>query len=279
MDETEFNKILQLISMISSGAEGYVRAAFADGAVSVIYYGESGPNQGVFCLAEGADCVIAYAVFRQCGQPDVLLEGMESKINPYLQANEEREICFNVYGRNTEIVQFVRGLGFSPDIEGYQLRYAGNHPVEAEPAALLQERGFTPEMLESFIALFDGAYEQLNRDNGWDTDQYRREPESFLATLAAYEAESRVRSFWIRDSLVGAYITEGEYIRDIVVAPEYQNRGYGGIILNHCINRMREQGDGNIFLRVAGSNAGAKRLYERNHFVETACFAEHTYRR
>lgn len=30
MDETEFNKILQLISMISSGAEGYVRAAFAE---------------------------------------------------------------------------------------------------------------------------------------------------------------------------------------------------------------------------------------------------------
>ncbi|MEK5024098.1 hypothetical protein [Paenibacillus sp. FSL M7-1046] len=110
MDETEFNKILQLISMISSGAEGYVRAAFADGAVSVMYYGESGPNQGVFCLVEGADCVIAYAVFRQCGQPDVLLEVMESEINPYLQASEEREICFNVYGRNTEIVQFVRGL-------------------------------------------------------------------------------------------------------------------------------------------------------------------------
>lgn len=279
MNETEQSKILALITLISSGAESYVRTAFANQKVSVVYYGESGPNQGVFCLAEAADCVIAYAVFSQFGHPEILLEMMEGKIRPYLQENEQREICFNVYGRNTEIVQFVRDLGFSTDIEGYQLRYAGNNPVEAKSSIFLQEQGFTPGMLEAFIALFDGAYEPLNRDNNWVTDRYRREPERFLETLTGCEAQSRVRSFWQQDRLAGAYITEGEYIRDIVVAPEYQNRGIGGILLNHCINRMRERGAGNIYLRVAASNTGAKRLYERHHFTETACFAEHTYRR
>lgn len=279
MDKTEWSKVLQRISLISSGAEDYVRAAVTNQAASVIHYSESGPNQGVFCLVEGADCVIAYAVFSQCDQPDVLLKAMEQTIRPFLQANEQREICFNVYGRNTEIVQFVRGLGFSPDIEGYQLKYSGAPADEVEQSVPLQEQGFTSGMLESFIVLFDGAYEQLNIDNGWDTDRYRRDPGGFLETLAGYEAESRVRSFWLQNSLVGAYISEGEYIRDIVVTPEYQNRGYGRLLLKHCIRRMNEQGCGNIFLRVAASNAGAKRLYERNHFVETACFAEHTYRR
>ena len=33
----------------------------------------------------------------------------------------------------------------------------------------------------------------------------------------------------------------------------------------------------NIRLRVAKTNVGAKKLYEKNGFVEIACFAEHTY--
>jgi ribosomal protein S18 acetylase RimI-like enzyme len=32
-----------------------------------------------------------------------------------------------------------------------------------------------------------------------------------------------------------------------------------------------------IRLRVAKSNVGAQKLYERNGFVEIACFAEHTF--
>jgi len=42
------------------------------------------------------------------------------------------------------------------------------------------------------------------------------------------------------------------------------------ILLNLAINNIR--------LRVAKSNVGAKRFYERNNFVVIACFAEHTYR-
>jgi len=33
----------------------------------------------------------------------------------------------------------------------------------------------------------------------------------------------------------------------------------------------------NIRLRVAKSNTGAKKLYERNGFIEIAYFSEHTY--
>ncbi|WP_310831532.1 GNAT family N-acetyltransferase [Paenibacillus pedocola] len=279
MDERD-TRILQLISLISTGAVKYVRSAFAREAVPVLYYGDSGANQGVFCVAEDEGCVIAYAAFRKYDEPDVLLEVMKQKISLYLQASEQREICFNVYGSNTEIVQFVRGLGFVSDLEGYQLQYVNDRPVYAEEASLLQEQGFTPDMLEPFIALFDTAYEQLSLENGWRTDRYRREPEVFLRMLEGYEASGQVRSFWLQDSLAGAYITDGAYIRDLVVAPEFQNCGYGRTILQRCVNHMRSRTEGgNIYLRVAESNVGAKRFYERNQFVAIARFAEHTYRR
>jgi ribosomal protein S18 acetylase RimI-like enzyme len=278
--EERNNRILQLISLISTGAVEYVRSAFGREAVSVLYYGDSGTNQGVFCVAEDEGCVIAYAAFRKCDEPDVLLEVMEQTITPYLQAREQREICFNVYGSNTEIVLFVRELGFVSDLEGYQLEYVNDRPIHAEEASLLQEQGFTPDMLEPFIALFDTAYEQLNLENGWRTDRYRSEPELFLRMLEGFEASGQVRSFWLQDSLLGAYITDGVYIRDLVVAPEFQNCGYGRTILHRCVNQMWSRTErGNIYLRVAGSNTGAKRFYERNQFVPIARFAEHTYRR
>ncbi|HBA03834.1 MAG TPA: GNAT family N-acetyltransferase, partial [Clostridium sp.] len=89
---------------------------------------------------------------------------------------------------------------------------------------------------------------------------------------------SQVRSFWINNELVGAYIFCKNYITDIVVKPTVQNKGYGSYILAHCIRNMSmNESIRNIRLRVAKSNTGAKKLYERNGFIEIAYFSEHTY--
>jgi ribosomal protein S18 acetylase RimI-like enzyme len=79
---------------------------------------------------------------------------------------------------------------------------------------------------------------------------------------------------------VGCYIIEGSYISDIAVHPCFQGKGYGSLMLKHCIRLMREiKSVSDIYLRVAKSNSGAKRLYERNGFQVISHFAEHTYQR
>ncbi|WP_042197646.1 GNAT family N-acetyltransferase [Paenibacillus camerounensis] len=277
--EERNDRILQLISLISKGALEYVQSAFERNEVTVLYYGESGSNRGVLCLAEDAGCVIAYAAFSQCGEPGVLLNLIDDRISPYLEPGNQREICFNVYGINTEIIEFVRKLGFVSDLEGYQLQYMGGLPDQAD-SLLLREQGYIPEMLGSFIILFDTAYEQLCMDNGWETGGYHRQAQWFGQRLEAYEAAGQIRSFWLQDRLAGAYITEWNFIRDLVVAPQLQNRGYGTFILSRCISSMLKQPDtGHIYLRVAASNEGAFRFYEQNQFIRIASFAEHTYRR
>jgi len=78
--------------------------------------------------------------------------------------------------------------------------------------------------------------------------------------------------------LVGAYIFHQNYITDLVVKPTVQNKGYGSYILAHCIKNMStNKFIRNIRLRVAKSNIGAKKLYERNGFIEIAYFSEHIY--
>ncbi|MEW8994349.1 GNAT family N-acetyltransferase [Clostridium sp.] len=102
--------------------------------------------------------------------------------------------------------------------------------------------------------------------------------EQFYKKLIDLDKHSQVRSFWINNELVGAYIFCQNYITDIVVKPTVQNKGYGSYILVHCIRNMSmNESIRNIRLRVAKSNTGAKKLYERNGFIEIACFAEHTY--
>ncbi|QHW33050.1 GNAT family N-acetyltransferase [Paenibacillus rhizovicinus] len=280
--------ILPLIGLISTGAESFVREALASQRVSIDFFENSALNHGIFCVAEHPECVIAYAAFRKYSDPDSLCEAMRERMRPYLHnADETREICFNVYGRNSEIIAFARELGFASDMEGYELKLERSEPSEsselsehAPSAAELVERGFTSEMLESFIHLFERAYAALNEANGWPTDGFRSQPGSFLQRLHSREQAGQVRSFWLGGRLVGAYVIAGTHIRDLVIDPAYQNRGFGRILLNSCINRMSSvPGQETILLRVAKSNAGAKRFYERNRFTEQACFAEHTFRK
>lgn len=87
------------------------------------------------------------------------------------------------------------------------------------------------------------------------------------------------RSFRLHDRLVGAYLLGEDYIQDIVVAPAFQNCGYGTYMLAQCIRHLYNKGHNRAGLRVAKSNTGALRWYERNGFQIIASFAEHTYTR
>lgn len=273
-------KLYQFMSLISTGAIEYVKDAFHHQTVTLIHFEDSALDHGAFCVVENPDCIIAYAAFPRYSHDEALLSMITKELNKHLVPSETREICFNVYGENRELVRYARELGFVSDMEGYELQYDLSKEKNMPETYPFVEKGFSTDMLDNFIELFERAYFDLNKDNGWNTDSYRLESNHFLSTLQNYEVDERVRSFWIDDKLVGAYIIDGQYIRDFVIHPEFQNQGYGSLILKNCVNRMSNiLGITNILLRVAQSNSGAKRFYERHHFVEQSYFAEHTWNR
>jgi GNAT superfamily N-acetyltransferase len=138
--------------------------------------------------------------------------------------------------------------------------------------------GFDAHFIDDFVGLFESAYMQLNLENGWDTKSYSRNAESFCRQLIELHERQLLKSFWNQGVLLGCYIIGENFINDIVIHPDFQNRGYGSLILRHCLRFMRkEKGVFDIYLRVARSNEGAKRLYERNGFCVISHFAEHTY--
>jgi ribosomal protein S18 acetylase RimI-like enzyme len=57
------------------------------------------------------------------------------------------------------------------------------------------------------------------------------------------------------------------FVKDLVVAPEWQGRGLGAALLATAMTALRERGATVVQLKVVTANAGARRLYERMGFV------------
>lgn len=264
-------EILKLIENISPHAKDYVINSFEN--VDILYSN----NKGVFIKVDNETCCIFYASFLNEDSIEDVLELIKFKTNEYISKMNSKELCFNVFGNNFKIINLVRELGFKSDMEGYHLEYRGKELHQFENCNLTT-KGFDSYMLKDLVDLFDSAYYKLNTDNGWETNSYALKEEQFHQELNTLDKLNQVCSFWLNDELVGAYIFQQNYITDIVVKPIYQNKGYGSYILAHCIRNMSvNKSINNIRLRVAKSNVGAKKLYERNGFVEIACFAEHTF--
>ncbi len=273
----ESKEILMLIDNISPHAKEYVEKAFENNQVDIIYSVSTEENKGVFIAVDNKDCCIFYAYFLNENNIEQILDIIKNKTKEYISKIDSKEICFNVYGNNLKIINQVRKLGFKVDMEGYHLEFIGKELPELNCCNLI-DKGFKSDMLKEFINLFDSSYYQLYKDNGWQVNTNAINEEQFYKKLIDLDKHSQVHSFWINNELVGAYIFCQNYITDIVVKPTVQNKGYGSYILAHCIKNMSiNKAIRNIRLRVAKSNIGAKKLYERNGFIEIACFAEHTY--
>lgn len=59
------------------------------------------------------------------------------------------------------------------------------------------------------------------------------------------------------------------FVKDLVVAPEWQGRGLGAALLATAMVALRTRGAGEVRLKVVTANSGAQRLYERLGFEET----------
>lgn len=271
-----YKKILKLIEKISPQARDYVDEMNEHKNVEIIYSIDTDKNKGVFLVADNDDCCIFFASFLNEENIEEIIKIINNKIKEYAARINSKELCFNVYGKNQKIINLVRKLGFISDMEGYHLEYRGKDLPQLSKCNLTH-KGFESSMIKQFIDLFDSAYYQIFIDNDWEVNSYAKNEEQFHKRLITLNKFTQVHSFWINNELVGAYIFQQNYITDIVVMPKFQNKGYGSYILTHCIRNMSQnKSTENIRLRVVKSNTGAKKLYERNNFVEIAYFAEHT---
>lgn len=270
----EKSKVLDYIYKISPMARDFVAENYDN--VNIIYEIEASDNEGVFLKVVLEDMCIYYASFIDDSPLDILINIKEELAsNPFTLP----EICFNIYGNNTRIIEFVQVNNFSLDMEGHILKYLGNSSEEISMGDLII-KPYQQNYIDLFVDLFASAYEKLNIENGWDSQFYAKNKVGFNNELIYLNNQQCLKSFWKEDVLIGCYIIDGNFLRDIVVHPRLQNCGYGGMMLKHFLRYMQvDREEKNIYLRITKSNIGAKRFYDRYGFKVIASFAEHTYRK
>jgi len=277
IEEKQKSIILELINKISPHGKDYVKSAFEKDNIEVFYFNKEGDNIGVFLVVKGEESNIFFSSFVNESYSSDMVNLSKEKLQDYIINQSNKELCFNIYGKNRRLIELAKFLGFTKDMEGSHMKY--NSDI---PSPLLENnlviKDFNDDWIDDFCDLFDKGYYNLQIENGWETNYYSNHKEGFKKTLNRMKELEQIFSFWKEGKLMGAYIIDGNYISDLVVHPDYQNKGYGSFILNHCIRHMMiNKNIKDICLRVATSNTGAKRLYERNDFIEIAWFAEHTY--
>ena len=66
---------------------------------------------------------------------------------------------------------------------------------------------------------------------------------------------------------VAEHVVDEVTLHNIAVAPEYQGKGYGRLLLDHAIQQAKERLSYQTFLEVRESNLPAKALYESMGFA------------
>ncbi|MDT8976579.1 hypothetical protein RQP50_10030 [Paenibacillus sp. chi10] len=64
-------------------------------------------------------------------------------IRTFLARVDGKELYFNVYGENEEVIAFIRSIGFQSDMEGYHLIYTKTGVPDVPPSQLI-EKQFEP---------------------------------------------------------------------------------------------------------------------------------------
>ena len=77
----------------------------------------------------------------------------------------------------------------------------------------------------------------------------------------ALQTGSRLIAYCIQSHAAGE-----SHLLNLCIAPDWQKKGYGNLMLNHVIRQARLQKCSSIFLEVRPSNPSGIRLYEQKGF-------------
>jgi GNAT superfamily N-acetyltransferase len=241
-----------------------------------IFRGTHNPH-GVFCIIRKAKFVVCYAAFDSDPDAPEILSAIGEFVNRALIERGERALFCNVRGANAALIAQLRSRGFREDTLGYEMVCRVKPETQLIPERLMR-RGYEKEHFNAYVELLDSAFNPLIRQAGGPPDAFRREGEDLETRLDSKAEKEEFAAFWQGSELAGLYYLTEDLIEVLAVNPAFQNRGYGGILLQHATHHLlSEAGYPAAYLMVVATNKDARRLYERQGYVVSGFYSENTY--
>lgn len=134
----------------------------------------------------------------------------------------------------------------------------------------LQVHEYEDGFFRDYAAIINECFHDLRRQH--DIRPYTIFPESSMncpdTQRRVGENSSNIFMFTADGAVVGVGVLEdpvqgdGNGVDVVAVRPGYRRRGYGRLIAQFCINRIRERGFSRVYIAVMASNIPARKLYE-----------------
>ncbi len=122
---------------------------------------------------------------------------------------------------------------------------------------------YVPKYQEQYRRMYNACYREMR-----ETLDIR--PYDFIQDDSFFSNGMNNVYLLVKDEeLIGSVALKGSEIDDLIVAPEFQNKGYGKQILLWALENIKSE---KIILHVAQWNRKAISLYERNGFEITETF-------
>ncbi len=236
-------------------------------------------NRGIMTVIEGEDYYSLQISFEKDINNYNTIRYMHDKIKSIIEMKGNKDLFLNLNAYNTTIINYFRNYGFIQDSLGFE--YSMNKTVQKihelsdfKLDDCLVFKKYEDRCSQDYLSLLEDSF----REQDQICNEKSELGENTVLWLKKADEKNNFGALWKDNCLIGLYVLDGEYISNIAVLSEYKGKGYGTIILNHCLKDIfinKEYND--TYLYVYAVNTKAQKLYLKNGFEVSAFYSENTY--
>ncbi|QSX05112.1 GNAT family N-acetyltransferase [Sedimentibacter sp. zth1] len=236
-------------------------------------------NRGVMTIIESDDYFSCQVSFERDVNSFNIIKTIHDKLKNIISLKGTKDLYLNINGYNTIIINYFRNYGFVQDSLGFEYSMSKTTEKLKELSNFklndnLEFKKFKDNYAQDYLILLEDAFKE--QDIACN-EEYKL-GESTILWLKKANERNGFGALWKGDCLIGFYVLENEYISNIAILSKYKGKGYGTVILNHClkdifINKKYEE----TYLYTYAINTKAQKLYLKNGFEVSAFYSENTY--
>ncbi len=271
---------IYMLSKINRSAKEVFEQAYKEQFIKEYLIYDDKDNRGVITIIEDEKYYCIQISFERDINNYNIIRLVHDKVKSIVSVKGSKELYLNINAYNTIIVNYFRNYGFVQDSYGFE--YSMNkteEKIEELNSFNLREglsfRKFEDKYTQDYLTLIEDSFMEQCLVCGEKSEL----GENTVSWLKDADERNDFGALWKDDCLIGLYVLDGQYISNIAVLSEYKGKGYGTVILNHCLKDILINKEYNeTYLYVYAVNIKAQKMYMKNGFVVSAFYSENTYK-
>lgn len=279
LSKQEKDFAIYMLNKINRSAKKIFEQAYEEQFLNEYFIYDDKDNRGVMTVIEAEEFYAIQISFERDINSYNVIKLVHEKIKSIILIKGDKDLYLNINAYNAIIVNYFRNYGFVQDSFGFEYKMDRtaekvNELHNFELREGLSFKKFENDYTQNYLNLLEDSFKEQDIMCG----EEHKLGENTVSWLKKADERNDFGALWKDNCLVGLYILDGEYISNIAILSEYKGKGYGTVILNHCLKDIFITKKYNeTYLYVYAVNIKAQKMYLKNGFEVSAFYSENTY--